>query len=180
MSRFSGTLVLHPISNYNPLALADQGQSNTRLPPPEVKMPNLLQSNGQSLPFAYGWLVGHGVSTIGNWYLIRDQLESDAFRREFVRETTAPNDSPVKDFQPIIRHVAYDDFAGFMIRDGRVTDEVILVHLTFAGKPESTGFPNLTIYANIWDWLDACVDVDEDRKRVKTLRVQFAFESQRP
>jgi hypothetical protein len=140
-------------------------------------MSHLLQSNGQPLPLAYGWLVRQGVSTLGNWYFIDDQSDSDSFRQEFIRETAAPNDSAVKDFQPVIRHVACDDFAGFVIRDGRVTGEVVLVHLTFAGRPELPGFPGMTVYNDIWDWLDDCVDVDEDSRLVERLREQFTRES---
>lgn len=140
-------------------------------------MSQVLQSNGQPLPFAYHWLVRQGVVRLGNWCIIEDQSESDLIRQEFIRETAAPNDSAVKDFQPVIRHVAHDDFVGFIIREGTVTDEVLSVHLTFAGRPELPGFPGMTVYEDIWDWLDDCVDVDQDRRLVERLQEQFARET---
>src|SRR5687768_12428796 len=113
----------------------------------------LLVSDGRPLPLAYRWLVEQGLTRFGPWYFIEEQAHSDAFRAEFVKEVAAPNPSPVKDFQPFAHHAACDDFAGFVLRDGQVTQEVAYVHLTFAGRPELPGYPGMTLYATVWDWL---------------------------
>jgi hypothetical protein len=122
----------------------------------------LLVCDGQPLPFAYRWLVEQGLTQFGPWYFIDAQVESDAFRAEFAKEVAAPNPSTVKDFQPFARHGACDDFAGFVIRDGRVTKEVLYVHLTFAGRAELPGYPGMTRYEDVWAWLSGCV-VEEMR-----------------
>jgi hypothetical protein len=122
----------------------------------------LLVSDGQPFPFAYRWLVEQGLTRFGPWYFIEEQAGSDRFRAEFAKEVAAPNPSPVKDFQPFARHAACDDFAGFLIRDGRVTKEVLYVHLTFAGRPELPGYPSMTHYEDVWAWLSDCV-VEEMR-----------------
>jgi hypothetical protein len=109
------------------------------------------------LPYAYCWLVEQSLTAFGPWYFIGDQAESDAARGEFRAETAEPNSSPVKDCQPFARHAACDDMAGFVIRGGQVTAEVVYVHLTYAGRPELPGFPGMTVYPSVWDWLAVCV-----------------------
>src|SRR5262245_57596315 len=113
----------------------------------------LIVSDGRSLPFAYRWLVEQGLTEFGPWYFIEEQADSDLFRVEFVKEVAAPNPSSVNDLQPFARHAACDDFAGFVIRDGQVTSEVLYVHLTFAGRPEVPGYPGMILYESVWTWL---------------------------
>lgn len=116
-----------------------------------------LVSDGQPLPFAYRWLVSQGLTQFGPWQFLDTQADSDGFRAEFAKEVAAPNPSSVKDFQPFASHAACDDFAGFIIRDGRASREVLHVHLTFAGRPELPNYPSMTRYENIWAWLSECV-----------------------
>jgi len=85
-----------------------------------------LHSDGNPLPAAYRWLVGQGLTDFGPWYLIEKQAESDAFRAEFRKEVASPNPSPIKDFQPFARHGGCDDFAGFVLWDGRIDKEVLV------------------------------------------------------
>jgi hypothetical protein len=122
----------------------------------------LLVSDGKPLPFAYRWLVEQGLTEFGPWCFIEEQADSDTFRAEFVREVAAPNPSAVKDFQPFARQAACDDFAGFVIRGNHISKEVLYVHLTFAGKAEAPGFPGMTLYEDVWEWLADCV-VEEMR-----------------
>jgi hypothetical protein len=122
----------------------------------------LLVSDGRPLPFAYRWLVEQGLTRFGPWHFIEEQAESDGFRAEFAREVAAPHPSSVRDFQPFARHAACDDFAGFIIRDGRVANEVLCVHLTFAGRTELPGYPGMTRNEDVWAWLSGCV-VEEMR-----------------
>src|SRR5262245_55125809 len=117
----------------------------------------LLRFAGKPLPFAYRWLVDQGLTQFGPWYFIDDQATSDTFRAEFIREVSAPNPSVIKDLQPFAQHGACDDFAGFVVREGQVTPEVLYVHLTFSGKTEPAGFPNMTTYKDVWTWLSDCV-----------------------
>jgi hypothetical protein len=112
-----------------------------------------LVSDYPSLPFAYRWLVEQGLTQFGPWYFIEERADSDNFRAEFRKEVAAPNPASVKDFLPFARHAACDDFAGFVIRDQQVTKEVLVVHLTFAGRPELPDFPGMTCYEDIWAWL---------------------------
>jgi hypothetical protein len=121
-----------------------------------------LVSDGRPLPFASRWLVEEGLTEFRPWCFIEEQAESDIFRAEFAKEVAAPNPSVIKDFQPFARHGACDDFAGFIIRDGRITKEVLYVHLTFLGRSERAGFPGMTRYDDVWAWLTECV-IDEMR-----------------
>jgi hypothetical protein len=105
------------------------------------------------LPYGYRWLVEQQLTTFGPWYFIEDQVESDAARGEFRAETAAPNPSAIKDVQPFARHAACDDLAGFVIRGGQVSPEVVQVHLTYGAKPELAGYPGMTVYQSTWDWL---------------------------
>jgi hypothetical protein len=120
----------------------------------------LITCDGHQLPFSYRWLVEQGLTRFGPWYFIEEQSQSDMFRREFAKEVADPNPAEVKDFQPFAKHAAYDDLAGFVIRDGRVTTEVLFVHLTFKGRAERPGWPNMTLYDDVWTWFADCVVED--------------------
>jgi hypothetical protein len=114
----------------------------------------LLVSDGKPLPYAYRFLVEHGVTQFGPWCFIEDQAGSDALRTEFVKEVAAPNPSKVKDFQPFASMSGIcDDFAGFVIRDGHATNEVLGVHLTWLGRPENPGWPDMQLFPDIWAFL---------------------------
>jgi hypothetical protein len=119
-----------------------------------------LLSDGNPLPTAYRWLVSQRLTDFGPWYLIEKQAESDAFRAEFCKEVAPPNPSPIKDFQPFARHGGHDDFAGFVLWHGRIDKQVVVVHLTFAGRAELPGFPGMTRYEDLWAWLAECVVPD--------------------
>jgi hypothetical protein len=116
-----------------------------------------LQSDGRPLPYGYRWLFERGLTDFGPWYLISEQSDSDAMRQEFVKETSAPNPSQVKDFQPFAKAAGNDDVAGFVIRSGKVSKEVLLVHLTWSSRPELEGYPGMTLYSDVWEWFADCV-----------------------
>lgn len=122
-------------------------------------MPNKVELTvaGEKMPGAYRWLVSRGLTDFGPWCLIDSQEQADGFRRELQQETASPNPSPVKDFQPFAWTGANDDVAGFIIRDGVVTSEVVVVHLTWTGRPEHPDYPGMTRYADVWRWLAECV-----------------------
>jgi hypothetical protein len=136
----------------------------------------LITADGQPLPFAYQWLVHQGLTNFGPWYFIKEQRQSDVLRSEFIKETAAPNTSEVKDFQPFARHAACDDFAGFVISEGKVTGPVVLVHLTFAGRAELPGYPGMMLYEDIWAWFSACV-VEDMRNVADRLEAFHAAEN---
>jgi hypothetical protein len=137
----------------------------------------LLRFADQPLPFAYLWLVEQGLTRFGPWQFIEDQAASDAFRAEFGREVAPPNPSTIKDFLPFAQHGACDDFAGFVVRGGRTTKEVLYVHLTFSGRPEMEGFPGMTLYEDLWGWLSDCV-VEEMRLVADRLEHYHSQESE--
>ena len=132
-----------------------------------------LLSDGRDLQFAYRWLIQEGFTHFGPWHFIDDQFASDSFRAEFAKEVADPNPSPVKDFQAFAHHAACDDFAGFVIRDGRVTEGVLDVHLTWSGRVELTGWPSMTVYDDIWAWLAKSV-IEEMRVVVDRLQAYQA------
>lgn len=116
-----------------------------------------LACDGKPLPFAYRWLVEQGLIQFGRWHFVDTQDASDAFRAEFRREVAAPNPSSIRDMQSFAQHGACDDFAGFVVGEGEPGQEVLCVHLTFSGKIEPAGYPSMTLYANVWEWLSDCV-----------------------
>jgi hypothetical protein len=117
----------------------------------------LLQSDSKPLPYGYRWFVENKLVNLRPWYFITEQSTSDAFRREFIKETSDPNPSKVKDLQPFAMVGGNDDVAGFAIHAGRVSNEVVVVHLTWSGRSEFEGFPGMTRYADIWEWFADCV-----------------------
>jgi hypothetical protein len=99
--------------------------------------------------------VEEGLTRFGPWRFLEIQAHSDGFRQEFMKEVTALHASLDKDVQPFAQNA--DDIAGFIIRNGEVTEEVLCVHLTFSGRNEVPGFPGMQHYDDIWAWLAECV-----------------------
>jgi hypothetical protein len=115
---------------------------------------SLLLCDGQPLPYAYRWLVEQGLTRFGPWWFIEEQVESDGLRKEFAIEAASPNPMEVKDIQPFASMAGIcDDVAGFVIRNGQVTKEVLGVHLTWAGRPEKPGWPDRQLFEDVWAFL---------------------------
>jgi hypothetical protein len=108
---------------------------------------------GQPLPIGYKWLCRSNVLKWTSWHLIPDQQTSDAFREELQKETASPNPSKVKDIQPFAQGGNGDDIAGFVLSNGTVQQSVVEVHLTWAKRPESEGWPGMALYSGLWEWL---------------------------
>lgn len=115
---------------------------------------------GGDLPLPYRWLYAHGVTELRPWSFIETQASAIALRDEFLLETAAPNPSVVRDWIPFARHHAQDDFAGFVLDDGKPTGEVAVVHLTWKRSAEVPGFPGITTYRDGWDWIARCLMPD--------------------
>ena len=115
----------------------------------------LTGPEGQALPAGYRWLIASRLLEWGGgwWSLLDDQQASESFRSEFKAEVADPNPSLVKDLQPFARVPSSDDVAGFVIAYGRVTNRVLAVHLTYSKRPEVPGWPEMTEYASIWEWI---------------------------
>ena len=119
---------------------------------PSADVPLVSGPGGQVLPTAYALLAEDLQEWLDPWHLL-DQEGSEALREEFRDETAPPNPSPIKDCQPFAASGASDDMAAFVIEDGRVTEKVISVHLTWAGKPEVEGCPACAVFDNFWSFL---------------------------
>ena len=117
----------------------------------------LIDPFGIQLPLPYRWLVSQNIKNVGDWYVFtnRDQERALVLRQEFITETAAPNDALIKDFIPFAEYQGPDDYVGFIIEDGRVTEKVIEVHLTFKGKVELPGYPQYELYGSFWGWLES-------------------------
>ena len=115
----------------------------------------LTGPHAQVLPVGYRWLVLKGLVDLCPWYLIEEQRAAEALRDELLREIASPNTSPIKDWFPFARRQDRDDFAGFVIEDGWVKPEVVVVHLTFTHRSELPPFPIMCRFPTLWSWLQA-------------------------
>jgi len=115
----------------------------------------LTGPHAQKLPVGYRWLVLKGLIDLCPWYLIEEQRQAEGFQDELLREIASPNISPIKDWFPFARRHDCDDFAGFVIEDGQIKPEVVVIHLTFAGHPERPPWPSLRRFSTLWSWLQA-------------------------
>jgi hypothetical protein len=128
----------------------------------------LIGPQSQELPVGYRWLVLKGLVDLCPWYLTEEQKQAEGFRHELLREIALPNTSPIEDWFPFARRHDRDDFAGFVIEEGQVKPEVVVVHLTFTGCPERPPWPSMHRFPTLWSWLQTEVVpaweawVDED------------------
>ena len=97
------------------------------------------------LPLEYRWLKANGFSGFEPWNLL-DESDGDGLRNEYQKETG-------NDFYPIARRYDCDDVAGFEVVEGNVKSNVINVHLTWSGSRESDGYPRMTKFNTMFDWL---------------------------
>ena len=96
------------------------------------------------------------------WYLLKHRDAVESLRREFQAEVSGGS-QPVSDCLPFARRVDKDDVAAFIVKDGRVTERVIDVHLTWRGRAENAGFPSMCVYDTIWAFLKAAIDDTAER-----------------
>ncbi|HEX6478622.1 MAG TPA: hypothetical protein VF043_07245 [Ktedonobacteraceae bacterium] len=113
----------------------------------------LIGPQSQELPVGYRWLVLKGLVDLCPWYLIEEQSQAEGFRLELLREIASPNTSAIEDWFPFARRHDHDDFAGFVIEDGQVRPEVVVVHLTFTRRPERPPRPSMHRFPTLWSWL---------------------------
>jgi hypothetical protein len=46
-----------------------------------------------------------------------------------------------------------DDAAGFLLEQGRATEQVAVVHLTWIGRAEQEGWPEIVVYSTFDAWI---------------------------
>lgn len=76
-------------------------------------------------PLSHRWFLAHKLTNIRPWYFIDEQF-GKSFRSVFLRETGG-----MQDVYPFARRQDCDDVAFFLIKDGKIIDEVIVYHLTY-------------------------------------------------
>jgi hypothetical protein len=116
--------------------------------PPQA--PLVTSPSGEPLPLAYRWLRAGGLYRLPPWTFLDDPGEVQRLRGEFVREVAPPNDTAVRDLVPFAERRDRDEVAGFAVDGGRVTVEVVLVALTWKGRPEQRGWPALQRFRDLW------------------------------
>jgi hypothetical protein len=103
-------------------------------------------------PLSYRWLRANGVTRLVPWHFI-DETEGHKASLEFATEH--PGGGGLWTFA---RRQDRDDFAGFKIVDGQVTDEVVYYHPSFQGGPN----PHIIsgTYPDLWAFLRDVVLLD--------------------
>lgn len=112
----------------------------------------LLSLDGFEYPLDYRWIRLNGFDGMAPWECIDVADDASAIRNEFLREV-ARGSIPVKDILPFARAGVGDDYAGFVQRDGAVTGEVCVVHLTFRHAAEVSGYPRHELLPSVWEWV---------------------------
>jgi hypothetical protein len=126
----------------------DKPKPNSRELP--AAPPLLTAPNGEPLPLGYRWLRANGVHRLVPWTFIDDPAEVQRLRGEFVREVAPPNDTPVRDLFPFAQRKDREEVAGFVVAGGQLLGEVVLVALTWRGRPEKAGWPAVQRFDDFW------------------------------
>lgn len=104
----------------------------------------------------YCWLIKQGIMQLYPWDILSKENEDQSrqIKKEFTIETRNPNNSVIKNIVPFAVHQCQDDYAGFIVKNGKVTEKVLVVHLTWRGDTEINDYPDMETYDTIWEWLE--------------------------
>lgn len=110
------------------------------------------------IPVSLRWLLAHNITSITPWHFISDDAVVKSLRKQYRLEVSGGS-QPIADCLPFARRQDCDDVAAFIVSpEGKCTDEVIDVHLTYSKGPEAPGFPNLVRHETFWEWLKSAID----------------------
>ena len=123
-----------------------------------------------NFPLAYRWFLAKGLTNWQPWYFVDTDATAqdgpDFASNQFA--TTAFQLETGADFDVYLfaRRQDMDDFAFFVIRDGKIEDKVVSIHLSFARRLElsnplrydqiSQGFTQWlreSVLADVGDWM---------------------------
>lgn len=110
-----------------------------------------------SIPLPLRWLIAHGITSLTPWHFLADYDRVAALRAEYRAET-----ADGRDCFPFAVRQDCDDVAAFVVANGKVTDAVVDVHLTYSRGAEQKGFPREQRYKTFWAWLKSAVDDSAD------------------
>ena len=79
-------------------------------------------------PLALRWILANGVSELRPWRFF-DSNEGESAERAFAQESGS-----VTRVKVFASRQDCDDFAGFVVEDGKVTDRVVYFHPSFNGS----------------------------------------------
>jgi hypothetical protein len=107
-------------------------------------------------PLPLRWIRAHGLQSLTPWHFVDDPSERAGLQKEFRLEVSAGS-QPVTDILPFARRQDCDDVAAFIVEAGTVTDDVVIVHLTWRQGPEQPGYPSIHRCRDFWDWLETAL-----------------------
>jgi hypothetical protein len=110
-----------------------------------------------SIPLPLRWLIAHGITSLTPWHFLADRDRVAALRAEYCAET-----ADGRDCLPFAVRQDCDDVAAFVVSNGRITDTVVDVHLTYSRGPAMEVFPHEQTYKTFWAWLKSAVDDSAD------------------
>ena len=96
--------------------------------------------HSQPFPLSYRWFISRGLTSWQPWYFIDDQqslrLDPDFSKNDFAVRAFKTETRADFDVYLFARRQDMDDFAFFVVKDGKIEDKVVTIHLTFAKKLE--------------------------------------------
>jgi hypothetical protein len=96
--------------------------------------------NSSNFPLAYRWFLAKGLTNWQPWYFIdtnaTSQSEPDFAANQFARKAFHIETGADFDVYLFARRQDRDDYAFFVVRDGKIYDKVVTIHLSFAEKLE--------------------------------------------
>lgn len=121
-------------------------------------------------PLAYRWFLAKGLTNWQPWYFIDTdatvQGKPDFAANQFASNAFQAETGADFDVYLFARRQDMDDFAFFVVRDGKIEDRVVTIHLSFAKRMEfasplrydqtGQGFTQWlreTVIADVEDWI---------------------------
>jgi hypothetical protein len=122
-------------------------------------------SKSHHFPLAYRWFLSKGLTDWEPWYFTDDaasvQQRPDFSKNEFASRAFAVETGADFDVYLFARRQDMDDYAFFVVRDGKIEDKVMTIHLSFAKRFElKTPLLYSQVHRRFMQWVGEVVVAD--------------------
>lgn len=132
--------------------------------PPHLTQTVRRMSNTHFFPLAYRWFLSKRLVEWQPWYFVDDSSvlhKPDFSKHEFASRAFKLETGADFDVYLFARRQDRDDYAFFVVRDGKIEDKVVTAHLSFAKQFEvKSPLRYSSISCNFTQWLAEVVIPD--------------------
>jgi len=124
--------------------------------------------HNQPFPLSYRWFISRGLTLWQPWHFVDDghsiRQNPDFSKNDFAVRAFKTETGADFDVYLFARRQDMDDFAFFVVKDGKIEDRVVSIHLTFVKKLELKAplrYEQVTRSFVAWIREDVIADVED-------------------